>query len=74
MQFGSYVAVAVVKAGSYVSDWTPSLGTSICHGWSPKKTNDKLNKYINKEEVVQGKLEEPYAICFHLYIVHLYMC
>ena len=44
MQFGSYVAVAVVKAGSYVSDWTPSLGTSICHGWSPKKPKTKKKK------------------------------
>ena len=35
---GSSVAVAVVSAGSYSSELTPSLGTSICHGRGPKKT------------------------------------
>ena len=37
-QLGSCVAVAVVQAGSCSSDSTPSLGTSICHRFSPKKT------------------------------------
>ena len=36
-QLGSGVAVAVVWAGSCISDLTPSLGTSMCHGCSPKK-------------------------------------
>ena len=36
---GSGVAVAVVEAGSYSSDCTPRLGTSICPGRCPKKTN-----------------------------------
>ena len=27
--------------GSYSSDWTPSLGTSICLGCGPKKTKKK---------------------------------
>ena len=36
MQLGSSVAVAVVQAGSYNSDWTPSLGTS------KKKTEGRL--------------------------------
>ena len=31
------VAVAVAQASSCSSDWTPSLGTSICCGCSPKK-------------------------------------
>ena len=30
--------VAVAVAGSYSSDSTPSLGTSICSGRGPKKT------------------------------------
>ena len=30
--------VTLVQAGSYSSNSTPSLGTSICHGCSPKKT------------------------------------
>ena len=37
----SGVAVAVVEAGSCSSDSTPSLGTSICCGYGPKKTEDK---------------------------------
>ena len=34
---GSGVAVAMVEAGSCTSNLTPSLGTSICRGYSPKK-------------------------------------
>ena len=42
MQLGSENnAVAVVYTGSYSSDWTPSLGTSISHGYDPKKTKNK---------------------------------
>ena len=41
-QLKSDVAVAV--AGSYTSDLTPSLGTSICCTWGPKKTKDKKKK------------------------------
>ena len=37
MWLWSGVAVAVVSASSYSSDSTPSLGTSICRGCSPKK-------------------------------------
>ena len=29
--------MALVKASGYSSDWTPSLGTSICLGCSPRK-------------------------------------
>ena len=35
------VAVAVAQAGSCSSDWTFSLGTSICHGCGPKKTKER---------------------------------
>ena len=42
-QLGSGVAVAVVGAGSCSSNSTPSLGTSICHGCGPKKTNNNNN-------------------------------
>ena len=34
----SRVAVAVVEASSFSSDSTPSLGTSMCYGCSPKMT------------------------------------
>ena len=37
-RLGSHAAVAVVQAGSYSSNSTSSLGTSICHGCGPKKT------------------------------------
>ena len=37
------VAVAV----EYSSDWTPSLGASICCGCGPKKTH--THKILNKE-------------------------
>ena len=44
MQLGSRIAVAVAVAGSHSSDLTPSLGTSICHGCSPKKQKTKTPK------------------------------
>ena len=37
----SYVAVAVVEAGSSNLDLTPSLGTFICHRFGPKKEREK---------------------------------
>ena len=40
--------VAVAQAGSYSSDGTPSLGTSICLGYGPKK-GKKRNKIKNKK-------------------------
>ena len=36
--------MAVVEAGSYSSDLTPSLGTSICHVCAPKKKKKYLFK------------------------------
>ena len=39
--------VALVQAGSRSSDLTPSLGTSICHGHSPRKDKDKKKKVCN---------------------------
>ena len=38
--------MAVVWAGSYSSDWTPSLGTSICRGNGPRKAKKKKKKVI----------------------------
>ena len=38
--------VAVVQAGGCSSDTTPILGTSICHGCSPKKTKRFKKKRI----------------------------
>ena len=41
---GSRVAVAVAVAGSYCSNLTPSLGTSICWGRPKKKKEAKKKK------------------------------
>jgi len=43
MQLESSVAVIVAWSGNCSSDSTPSLGTNICHGCSPKKTKDQTN-------------------------------
>ena len=40
-RLGSRVALAVVQAGGYSSDSTPSLGTSIRHGCGPRKGKKK---------------------------------
>ena len=46
MQLGSCVSVALVQGGGYRSNWTPSLGTSICCGCGPRKTKMTKNIYI----------------------------
>ena len=33
--------MAVAEAGGYSSDWTPSLGTSMCRACGPKKTKNE---------------------------------
>ena len=45
MWLGSHIAVAVVKAGGYSSNWTPSLGTSICYRSGPRKGKKTKTKY-----------------------------
>ena len=37
MQLGSGAAVPLAYASGCSSDWTPSLGASICSRWGPKK-------------------------------------
>ena len=58
MWLRSHVAVAVVKASGYSSDLTPSLGTSIYHGYGPKKTKKekKTNKQKNAYCIAQGTI------------------
>ena len=48
MWLGSGIAVAVAQASSCSSEWTPGLGTSICHGCSPEKMVIKINVFNNK--------------------------
>ena len=44
----SCIAVTLMQAGGNSSNWTPSLGTSIGHGYSPKKTKrPKKKKNVN---------------------------
>ena len=48
MWLTSHVAVALAWAGGYSSDWNPSLGISICHGYGPRK--DKKTKKKPKKQ------------------------
>ena len=41
MWLRSHIVVAMVQAGSYSSTSTPSLGTSICLRYNPKKLVNK---------------------------------
>ena len=61
-RLGSCVSVAVVWVGGYSSDWTPSLGTSTCHGCGPKKDKKEyiLNCLIHTTTLLAD------AIMFHL--------
>ena len=52
MLLGSGIAVAVAVASIYSSDLTPSLGTSICHEYGPKKTKKKKKKKINDKVIL----------------------
>ena len=52
MWLGSAVAVAVVWVGSYTSNLTPSLGTSICcKKKKKKKAKDKKNLFETSHAV-----------------------
>ena len=51
--------IAVAQAGGYSSDWTPGLGTSICHGSSLRKgKKTKTNK-----QCVRGEYEMVLKLC-----------
>ena len=41
-QLGSGITVALAQAGGYRSNWTPSLGTSICCGVALKRQMTKV--------------------------------
>ena len=55
---GSRIAVALAQAGSYSSDSTPSLGTSICCGCSPKKKRQRTKNSVLNECVFALALKE----------------
>ena len=50
--------VAVAVAGSCSSDWTPSLGTSICHRHGPKKKKKERKK--EKEKAIAESQAPPF--------------
>ena len=64
------VAVAVVKASSCSSDSTPSLGTSICFGYSPKKTKTKQNKKTQNQKTYVCTCM---CVCVYIYM-YVYIC
>ena len=53
---GIWLAVAVAEAGNCSSNSTPSLGTSICRGCSPKKRESK--KASKQEKSAYGVSEK----------------
>ena len=57
-QLGSRVAAALVQDNGCSSDWTPSLGTSTCHGCGPKK-KCKRSKAVSEQVgcEIQGEAE-----------------
>ena len=59
----SQVAMTVVSAGSYSSDSTLSLGTSMCHWCGPKKTTTTTTK--NYRYIVPSKYIYPDFSRFH---------
>lgn len=60
---GSGIAVAVVQASSYSSDWTPSLGISIClsMGLERQKKKDKVLRGNSLVVVVRSQRFHIYA-------------
>ena len=48
-RLGSHVAVALVWANGYSSNWIPSLGTSMCCGCGPKKIKKKKDRMAAME-------------------------
>ena len=68
---GSCIAVAVVWAGCYSSDLTPSLRTSICHRYGPKKPKAK-NKQTNKQTKQTKKFQKKKVLENN--INHKYIC
>ena len=64
---GPRLCVAMAVASGYSSDFTPSLGNSICHRCSPRKTKDKKKK--KKKERKKRKEKKK---CFHTRLLVYY--
>ena len=50
MQLTSGISASLAQAGSCNSDLTPSLGTSTCHGCSPKKHKERERERERERE------------------------
>ena len=59
-QLGSCIAVAVAVAGGYSSNWTPSLGISMCLGKQPWKKEKKKKKCdpTHENPMAKGKAQK----------------
>ena len=57
MQLRYGIAVAMAQASVSSSDSTPSLGTSICCDYGPKKTKKKREKSEVEVEVTQAECQ-----------------
>ena len=57
MWLRSGIAMAVGYACSCSADWTPSLGTSICHGCGPKKQKKKKPKQTNVQSWIRDYVD-----------------
>ena len=51
LRSGVAVSVSVAVAGNYSSDETPSLGTSMCHRYGPKKNKKKKKKKKTNKKI-----------------------
>ena len=78
MQLRSFAAMAVAKAGSYSSDLTLSLRTSICLGCGPKKKKKKkqnngifrgkhFDTTYSEKQIVRITQDE--ILCFQIFSV-----
>ena len=65
-RLGSLVAVALVQARGYGSDWTLGLGTSICPGSSPRKGKKTKKKKVTGKKINQGLTSAVPGLLRHL--------
>ena len=56
MWLRSGVPVTVAQAGSWSSNWPPSLGTSMCCICGPKKLKKKKTKQTKNGELNSGEI------------------
>ena len=58
----SRIAMAVAQAGSFNSDSTPNLETSMCCGYSPKITKDNKRGGGTRVPAVLGGLRSQHSV------------